>query len=1444
MTTTPNSSSLERTQAVAAPIEQLFVMHCLKEDSVLGQEGFSVRAASSGASDPAIFEWALKLDYYELPLDMKSGALLVNQAPRRLARVPGPAGRVALVHTAYLPQDTVGRSHSFISQILLLPELSNLEAAAAWGSSDWQTTEYARGETKVLPALDRLPRGTLIDDAALKGFLSGGPAPADQSLARTIYPSRVEANPEARRRWVREALHGFLRCGAPGTRQARVCIIAEPGAVALLVYAISRLLPPQIAGAFPFSTYEPHYTSLRDNKLARVIGSYARNGLDRGNLDSLRRKGFVLDTLRNEQDPDLVVPVDWPLEGLLKLASEGDWTAVDEIRELWSRDSRVAPGVSPAALAEALRVRPLVAALKGGSLTAEDLLELRRNRFGESLLRDDEFRRPAWDAVRKVWSQPAIRHEFADMLREHVDELLEEVKSRVESGPKGAWREAWEALKPVIPADRLVDEFSRLLSAMEHTGAALPAADRAHLLGDWAQASPATAAFPVGLYPLLHAGSADAFRELVGSSKLNARLAGLAIRLALCGPADWATDPAFLKDLQEDHFHAFVNELPNFDNRRSVYDRLRAAKGSSTVLVDRLIRLRSRLPEACVEEVLSAVGCDDPGLHDYWLKGGGINFAALLERLSSDSPLARRLWNGLLARLTTQTFVDAQASGIGVLAELGGRFQGSLSREQQERLEGWRAIHLAFVSPGSKTQAAETAPGLASACRAVNVTREDLVEQWFATHVSTALNTTELREKAENFGQTLLGFFETEDAACAQALKLADGLQGREQRRRCMTALWNAIVSDENHDRLARTFESKLRETEIRPGPEVDLLLRGKRGLRKGPGFGRYRLSPEATPRVVAFVSGAAFAALLMVVLLPLFWDYMTSLWSSKKLDETALALDTARKESRRLEGELEDSKKQLAEHRKQLEDDESRNKAPEDQVKTAGQKVAKPADPRAVSPPAVAERAATKEDSALPPGGAKTLSPAAGSSTTGVGNSQEGRPGESVMIRDLFRTIVVDRPLAHDRDFARALELTKELEERQFGGDQFAALPYVRRLLSGLSYSDAPSDVGPRPSKPDTEHLEFAFLNSGADRSVLATIRHKDVLSLYFFELKEGRVNWKDKVTALPGRETTLLVASPLGRYFLAGRKPGDRMNNVGRFVSSKLYEIANQKERAKKQVYSTDEQLPIDLPPGTSTKLAISDGQRYARAGLPGPTPWPQVVIVSSGGKETPADLSASSDQVGAEPISGMTFDPTGHILAVGLRNSKRLPMFELIDDQARPLTLPNYPHEVRAWAHSSRGRLAVVTDEAVFLDELVQLNSDETFGSIKLSARTGLEQKVSPSVRLTCVAFSPKGTILATGDEDGVIAIRQLDEKIAGREVLRLAHIGPIQKLAFSPDGRVMAALASRPDGKDESPKDGTEDEKSKVRPGVIRLWVTDGWERGAEATTIPTVHKPRD
>src|SRR5262249_38390115 len=129
--------------ASGSPVEaeQILVTHCVKEDSVFGAEGFSVRAAST--KDRNLLNWALSLEHYELPSDMPSGTVIVSQTPRRLAlKTQAPGGRMALVHSAYLPEDTCHRPHSFISHILIYPRLDVMQAAAAWGAPDWQTYEY------------------------------------------------------------------------------------------------------------------------------------------------------------------------------------------------------------------------------------------------------------------------------------------------------------------------------------------------------------------------------------------------------------------------------------------------------------------------------------------------------------------------------------------------------------------------------------------------------------------------------------------------------------------------------------------------------------------------------------------------------------------------------------------------------------------------------------------------------------------------------------------------------------------------------------------------------------------------------------------------------------------------------------------------------------------------------------------------------------------------------------------------------------------------------------------------------------------------------------------------------------------------------------------------------------------------------------------------------
>ena len=309
------------------PIEQLLVMHCLKEDSVLGREGFSVRAASPGATDQATFDWALRLESYELPLDMKSGPLLPNQAPRRLALVPGPPGRVALVHTAYLPR---GYRRAIPQLHLADPPASragNLAGRRHLGLVRLADREYPRGETKSLPTLDDLPRGSLIDEAALTAFLSGASAPADQSLARSIYPGRVESNPEARRRWVRAALHGFLRgrraerdAGA-GLHPRRAGRGRAPG--------LRDRPAPAAADRRHVPVLDVRAARTRRSARTRWPGSSAvtRATASIADSDALRRRGYVVDTFRDAYGPDLLVEPSWPLEGLLNLVAEGDWNS-------------------------------------------------------------------------------------------------------------------------------------------------------------------------------------------------------------------------------------------------------------------------------------------------------------------------------------------------------------------------------------------------------------------------------------------------------------------------------------------------------------------------------------------------------------------------------------------------------------------------------------------------------------------------------------------------------------------------------------------------------------------------------------------------------------------------------------------------------------------------------------------------------------------------------------------------------------------------------------------------------------------------------------------------------------------------------------------------------------------------------------------------------------
>ena len=175
----------------------------------------------------------------------------------------------------------------------------------------------------------------------------------------------------------------------------------------------------------------------------------------------------------------------------------------------------------------------------------------------------------------------------------------------------------------------------------------------------------------------------------------------------------------------------------------------------------------------------------------------------------------------------------------------------------------------------------------------------------------------------------------------------------------------------------------------------------------------------------------------------------------------------------------------------------------------------------------------------------------------------------------------------------------------------------------------------------------------------------------------------------------------------------------------------------------------------------------------------------------------------------VKEISFDSTGQILIVGFESESFLLAFPLTTEPPKPKRY-NYPKAVLGWSHSTNNRFAVLTEMQVFVEDLAEIGDNAKFGPPLLE--TGIAEG-----NRRCVAFSPMGTIVATGDDDGVVTIRLSD---GGGQVLRLAHEGPILKLGFSPDRRVLAALG-KPRG-----------DKGKAPQGIIRLWVTKNWDQNVK------------
>ena len=378
--------------------------------------------------------------------------------------------------------------------------------------------------------------------------------------------------------------------------------------------------------------------------------------------------------------------------------------------------------------------------------------------------------------------------------------------------------------------------------------AALSPEERVALLQEWSQSAPSGTAVPSRLHWLLRAADLPGFRGLARVSSVEPQFVGLAACFALSGSAGWEPGPGVLKGLSDDQLQAVVSELASLPDRAAVHERLRSQVESAKILVDWLLRTGTRLPPDRVEELLSESRCDQLLGHEFWLEDKHLE--GVLDRLATDSPFSRRLWAKLVARITAASFDESAVSAeISTLAAARDRYPGSLAPEDLRRLDSWNTLGLQFSKP-PKTPPPGTAAKLRSACDAVGQTPEALIGQWFSKWVMRAPDDLERKRKNEVLGAALLGFYETEDAACAAAMELTREAKDPELRRGCKTDLFSSIVSDASHNRLAAKHEDELRGTSIHPRLSPREPVRSKARGQKGLGVGSHRLPPEATPYV------------------------------------------------------------------------------------------------------------------------------------------------------------------------------------------------------------------------------------------------------------------------------------------------------------------------------------------------------------------------------------------------------------------------------------------------------------------------------------------------------------------------------------------------------------------------------------------------------------------
>ena len=447
-------------QPATATGDQFYVTHCTTADSVMNSPGYSVRAASA-ADNPDVLKRALEYPPYEIPLDMWREKPTKPQTPRRLARTKNPAGGIWVAHSVYLDKDTMNRDRSYFTHLISLPaSVDTATVLESWDADGW-VKEYAQGAPKSL-SKSSIPVGSKISRTSLVAFISrqvGGTT----ELSAVVCPARFRADPAARRMLVARFLKAVVlltEAKAAGEGRDRLFVHAEPGLVAMLLYAAARILPPGFAGDLTFSTFEPSHRAIRDYKLATVVGTYLGlpgKGLDQ---DLVTNRGIGFDAIQPEKSsPELAeaIPVSPGILELLDLAVAGDWELLDDVHRLIGTDPGAIDKVpGTIALARA------VSRINRGGLTRDDLLALKADRRGAAILtqRSDKV----WEFLKDaVLTDTVLRAEFKDWLTEpeRLKAYRREGCEALVKGEADTWDQRWALIRDIASPAQFKEQADR-----------------------------------------------------------------------------------------------------------------------------------------------------------------------------------------------------------------------------------------------------------------------------------------------------------------------------------------------------------------------------------------------------------------------------------------------------------------------------------------------------------------------------------------------------------------------------------------------------------------------------------------------------------------------------------------------------------------------------------------------------------------------------------------------------------------------------------------------------------------------------------------------------------------------------------------------------------------------------------------------------------------------